>query len=61
VGIELLGAAFADERLVALGHAWESAAQLRRVPPSTPPLAGRPIASANILINTINEIPEDRP
>jgi len=38
VGIELLGAEFADERLVALGHAWEQSNALRRMPASTPPL-----------------------
>jgi len=60
VGIELLGQEFGDERLVALGHAWESATALRRVPASTPPLGGRPIASANPLIDTFNAIHEDR-
>jgi amidase len=46
VGIELLGAEFADERLVALGHAWEQATGLRRIPASTPPLGRRPPAAA---------------
>lgn len=59
VGIELLGRAFADERLVALGHAWEKAANLRRPPATTPALVGRPIAST--LTNTDNSLHEDRP
>ncbi len=46
VGIELLGAEFSDERLVALGHAWEQASALRRIPASTPPLGRRPLAGA---------------
>lgn len=41
VGMELLGAEFADVRLVALGHAWEKATQPRRAPAVTPPLVGR--------------------
>jgi len=61
VGIELLGAEFTDVRLVALGHAWEQASQLRRVPASTPPLVGRPIASATPLIDTDNATDEDTP
>jgi Asp-tRNA(Asn)/Glu-tRNA(Gln) amidotransferase A subunit family amidase len=60
VGIELLGAEFADERLVALGHAWEKAARLRRTPAATPPLAGNPVASANTLIDNVNARHEDR-
>jgi Asp-tRNA(Asn)/Glu-tRNA(Gln) amidotransferase A subunit family amidase len=60
VGIELLGAEFADERLVALGHAWEKAARLRRAPAATPPLAGNPVASANTLIDNVNARHEDR-
>ena len=60
VGIELLGAEFADERLVALGHAWEKAARLRRVPAATPPLTGKPVASANNLIDNVNARHEDR-
>ncbi len=46
VGIELLGAEFSDERLVALGHAWEQASAPRRMPASTPPLGRRPVAGA---------------
>ena len=61
VGLELLGPEFADERLVALGHAWERAAPLRRAPATTPPLTGRPIASATTLIDTHIAIHEERP
>lgn len=38
VGIELLGAAFAEPRLLDLAFAWERAATPRRAPFSTPPL-----------------------
>lgn len=43
VGIELLGAAFSEPRLLALAHGWEQAAKPRQAPFSTPPLvAGKP-------------------
>ncbi|OYZ17109.1 MAG: glutamyl-tRNA amidotransferase [Sphingomonadales bacterium 28-64-96] len=38
VGIELLGAAFSEPRLLALAHGWEQAARPRQAPFSTPPL-----------------------
>ncbi|MEX2581644.1 MAG: amidase family protein [Gemmatimonadota bacterium] len=38
VGLELLGRRFADDRLVALGYAYEQAVQPRRAPPTTPAL-----------------------
>jgi len=38
VGIELLGRAFADGRLVALAYAFEQAGPARRAPSTTPPL-----------------------
>ncbi|OYU15630.1 MAG: glutamyl-tRNA amidotransferase [Alphaproteobacteria bacterium PA4] len=38
VGIELLGAAFSEPRLIALAHGWELQAKPRRAPFSTPPL-----------------------
>jgi len=38
VGIELLGRAFDDARLLALGHALEQADGVRRAPAATPPL-----------------------
>jgi amidase len=38
VGLELLGAAFAEARLLDLAFAWERAATPRRAPFSTPPL-----------------------
>lgn len=61
VGLELLGLEFADERLVALGHAWEKAVPLRRTPPATPPLSGRPLASVDTRIDKDNALHEDRP
>ena len=45
VGIELLGPAFSEPRLLALGYGWEQAAKPRQAPFSTPPLvAGKPPA-----------------
>ena len=38
VGVELLAKPFEEGRLIALGHAWEQAAQPRRPPPRTPSL-----------------------
>jgi amidase len=38
VGVELLGAAFAETDLLGYAHAWEQSARLRRPPFSTPPL-----------------------
>ena len=38
VGLELLGAAFAEPRLLALGHGWEQLSKPRQPPFSTPPL-----------------------
>lgn len=40
VGLELLGAAFAEPRLLALAHSWEQLAKPRQPPFSTPPLVG---------------------
>ena len=45
VGIELLGPAFSEARLLALGFGWEQVAKPRQAPFSTPPLvAGKPPA-----------------
>jgi hypothetical protein len=46
VGIELLGPAFSEQRLLALAYGWEVAARPRQAPFSTPPLvAGKaPVA-----------------
>jgi amidase len=45
VGIELLGPAFSEARLLALGFGWEQVAKPRLAPFSTPPLvAGKPPA-----------------
>lgn len=45
VGIELLGPAFSEPRLIALAYGWEQAARPRAAPFSTPPLvAGKPPA-----------------
>jgi Asp-tRNA(Asn)/Glu-tRNA(Gln) amidotransferase A subunit family amidase len=41
IGLELLGRAFDEPRLLALAYAYEQAARVRRPPFSTPPLAGR--------------------
>ncbi len=38
IGVELLGAAFAEVRLLGLAQAWETSATPRRAPFSTPPL-----------------------
>ncbi|HEY0823786.1 MAG TPA: amidase, partial [Ramlibacter sp.] len=38
VGAELLGPDFSEAKLLALAHAFEQAAQVRRPPPGTPPL-----------------------
>ena len=38
VGIELLGPEWSEPRLLALAHAFEQAAGVRRAPASTPPL-----------------------
>ena len=48
VGIELLGAAFSEPRLLALAYGWEQAAKPRQAPFSTPPLiAGKPPGARN--------------
>ncbi|MGD8288559.1 MAG: amidase family protein [Gemmatimonadota bacterium] len=46
VGVELLGRAFQDDRIVAIGYAFEQASDLRRAPSTTPelPPAGFPAA-----------------
>jgi len=41
VGVELLGAAFAEPKLISLGYALEQATRYRRLPSTTPPLAAR--------------------
>jgi Asp-tRNA(Asn)/Glu-tRNA(Gln) amidotransferase A subunit family amidase len=46
VGVELLGRALDDTRLVALAYAYEQAVHPRRAPPTTPPLTGAAVASA---------------
>ncbi|WP_235927565.1 amidase family protein [Sandarakinorhabdus rubra] len=47
VGLELLGPAFSEPRLLALAYGWEQAAKPRQPPFSTPPLvAGKPPAIA---------------
>lgn len=40
VGISFLGPAFSEARLLALGHAFERAYPVRRLPPTTPALQG---------------------
>jgi amidase len=43
VGISLIGRAFNEARILALGYAFEQAVQARRLPVHTPPLAGENI------------------
>ena len=40
VGISFLGPAFSEAKLLALGHAFERAFPMRRLPPTTPALGG---------------------
>ena len=40
VAISLLGPAFTEAKLLALGHAFERTYPMRRLPPMTPPLPG---------------------
>jgi Asp-tRNA(Asn)/Glu-tRNA(Gln) amidotransferase A subunit family amidase len=52
VGLELLGPAFSELRLLALAHGWEQAAKPRQAPFSTPPLvAGRAPAPQRALVS----------
>ena len=52
VGLELLGAAFAEPRLLALGHGWEQLAKPRQPPFSTPPLvAGKAPGPQQTVVN----------
>jgi amidase len=52
VGIELLGAAFAEQRLLALAHGWEQLAKPRQPPFSTPPLvAGKAPGPRQAVVN----------
>ena len=52
VGIELLGAAFAEPRLLALAYGWEQLAKPRQPPFSTPALvAGKPPGSQQTVVN----------
>lgn len=60
VGIELLGRAFNDTRLVALGYAFEQTGSRRRAPASAPPLVGgkspTPIAFATTISGSANTV-----
>ena len=51
VGLELLGRAFADVRLVSMGYAFEELAPRRRAPYSTPPLVNGK-APGNVMFST---------
>lgn len=42
VGLELIGPAWSEGRLIALGYSFERATRHRRLPTSTPPLPSRP-------------------
>jgi amidase len=45
VGVSLLGPAFSEPRLLALGYAFEQATRARRLPVTTPPLPQKPVPS----------------
>jgi Asp-tRNA(Asn)/Glu-tRNA(Gln) amidotransferase A subunit family amidase len=52
VGVELLGAAWSEPRLLSLAFAYEQTVHPRQAPPSTPPLtAGRPPAATSFVVN----------
>ena len=52
VGLELLGPAFAEPRLLALAHGWEQLAKPRQPPFSTPALvAGKPPGGQQTVVN----------
>jgi hypothetical protein len=51
VGMEMLGTDFSDAELLSMGFAYEAAAKFRRMPFSTPPLAGEK-APAPVRIST---------
>ena len=51
IGVELLGPAFSDARLVAMAYAFEQSGPRRRPPPSTPALlAGKPPAARPFVV-----------
>ncbi len=52
VGVELLGAAWSEPRLLAMAFAYEQAVHPRRAPSSTPALTGgRPPAATGFVVN----------
>lgn len=53
VGIELLGPAFSEPRLLALAHGWEQAARPRQAPFSTPPLVDGKAPAAQMFTTRI--------
>jgi Asp-tRNA(Asn)/Glu-tRNA(Gln) amidotransferase A subunit family amidase len=55
VGLELLGRAFTDARLVALGYAFEQTGSRRRAPASAPPLVNGKAPSAIAFTTTMSD------
>jgi hypothetical protein len=52
VGIELMGAAWSEPKLLAMAYSYEQAAHPRRPPPTTPPLVnGRAPGTLNFFTN----------
>ena len=57
VGLEMLGAAFAEPRLLDLAYAWERAASPRRAPFSTPPLVDGRAPAAKAVAIVVGQAP----
>ncbi|MBA3271551.1 MAG: amidase [Acidobacteria bacterium] len=57
IGMEFLGAAFSEQRLLSLGYATEQTLNLRRPPFSTPALvAGKPPGLRTVTVKTDNDV-----
>jgi hypothetical protein len=61
IGMDMLGRDFSDAELLAMGFAFESAARLRRLPFSTPPLVGGKAPAAVRIPTAIGEFDYDLP
>jgi Asp-tRNA(Asn)/Glu-tRNA(Gln) amidotransferase A subunit family amidase len=57
IGIELLGRAFDEPRLLGLAYSFEQATHLRRTPFSTPPLVGRTAPAPSEFVSTVTGQP----
>jgi Asp-tRNA(Asn)/Glu-tRNA(Gln) amidotransferase A subunit family amidase len=57
VGLEMLGGAFTEPRLLNLAYAWERAATPRRAPWSTPPLVDGKAPAARAIAATVGQAP----